>query len=350
MGRGLKHNHRLRIDILKARSQFPRLDQYLEKISAKGFDVAGIPFRLVDDLLASDKEVDFTAAMPLARHTVGGQPQLLTAVLNDLCLGSAHNLSRIVSDIAAHPMTRFEAMGWANFVTHKADFPDHGVPAKDTFQFWDQMDPPAEVLEGRQNWRNAAKKHLWYDDTSAQQFIADGFGQSAADAYSKLWHPALKSDVFRLYRLVRSGGVYCDADSKPEYRAPEFLELAGSRVWASSMTNVPNCVTNNWFIAAPPQNPIVEGLLDQVLKNIHDIASRGIFWLSGPGAFTTFLYQNLGKYDIGLLSHGCLKSSVFRQFDAAYKHTEQNWRVFEHNLGLGNEAGLKQAIPSGGDI
>ncbi len=350
MARDLKSNHRARIDMLKAKSLFFKLDQYLEKLSGKGFDVAGIPFRLVDDLLARDTGVDFAAAIPLARHTVGGQPRLLTAVLNDLCEGSAENLRQIVSDVSAHPMTRFKAMGWANFVTHKARFPDNGTPSKDTFQFWDQMKPPPEIEGGRQLWRSTAKTHVWYDDASAQQFIADGFGRSAADAYSKLWHPALKSDVFRLYRLVKSGGVYCDADSMPEYRASEFLERAGNRVWASSMTNVPNCVTINGFIAAPPQNPVMEGLLEQVLKNIRDVASRGMFWLSGPGAFTTFLYQNLGQHDIGLLSQGCLKSSVFRQFDAAYKHTEQNWRVFEHNLGMGNEAGLKRAIPVAQDM
>ncbi len=350
MGRKLKINHRLRIDVLKAKSQFLKLDQYLQKLSEKGFDVAGIPFRLVDDLVAHDAKADFLAALPLARHTVGGQPRLLAAVLNGLSLGSAENLHQIVSDVSAHPMTRFEAMGWANFVTHKAGFPDDGPPVIDVFQFWDQVNPPTEVLEGRHLWQKTAGNHVWYDDTSAHQFIAEGFGKSAAKAYLKLWHPALKSDIFRLYRLAKDGGAYCDADSKPEFRAAEFLQLAGNSVWASSMTHVPNCVTNNWFIAAPPQNPVIEGLLDQVLKNIRDISSRGIFWLSGPGAFTTFLYRNLGEYDVNLLSQGSLKSSVFRQFDAAYKQTSQNWRVFEHKQGMGNDAGLARALEGAGDM
>lgn len=344
MGQPLKLNHRLRIDVLKAKQKFSKLDQYLEKISGKGFDVAGIPFQLIDDLMASGKRVNFDALVPLARHTIGGQPLLLKAILCDLRLNTQDSLRQIVSDTTAHPMTRFEAMGWATYLVHKSPFPKGGSPTRDVFQFWDQTVPPSEILQGKKLWESTACKHVWYDDKSARQYILEGFGQDAAKEYSKLWHPALKSDVFRLYRLAKDGGVYCDADSRPEYRAPEFLALAGDRVWASSMTNVPNCVTNNWFIAASAENPLIEAMLEYVLSNIHNVSSRGIFWLSGPGAFTVFLYRNSGRYDVGLLSQGGLKSEIFRQFDATYKQTKQNWRVFEHELGLNNDEGLQQAL------
>ncbi|WP_139254563.1 glycosyltransferase [Litoreibacter albidus] len=241
-------------------------------------------------------------------------------------------------------MTRFEAMGWAAYSGHRAEFPATENSVMDVFQFWDHSMPPKEILDAKQLWVSCAEEHVWYDDQSARDFIREGFGDAAAKAYSELWHPALKSDVFRLYRLAKCGGLYCDADSKPEYRIPEFLRCGGERVWASSMTNVPNCVVNNWFVAAPPCHPFIEAMLDQVLRNIHDIDSRGIFWLSGPGAFTTFLYQNIGKYDVGLLPQSCLKSELFRQFDADYKHTEQNWRVYEHKLGLDNDSGLTWAL------
>ncbi len=344
MGQKLKTNHRLRIGLLKRKRKFSQLDQYLERIADRGFDVAGIPFQLVDDLLSDGPQADFKAIIPLARHTVGGQPRLLSAILEDLSNDTRDGLCQIVTDVTAHPMTRFEAMGWATYLACKAVFPIHGDPVRDVFQFWDHPTPPAEILEGKQLWEREADAHVWYDDVSARQYIAEGFGPDAAKAYSQLWHPALKSDVFRLYRLARDGGVYCDADSKPGRRASEFMKLAGERVWASSMTNMPNCVANNWFIAAPAGSPLIEALLDQVLRNIRDVGSRGIFWLSGPGAFTVFLFRNSEQHDVGLLSQGCLKAELFRQFDAGYKHTEQNWRVYEHNRDLDNQAGLMQAL------
>ena len=341
----LKYNHRLRIDVLAGRQKFSALDQYLQRLSEKGFDVAGVPFRLVDGLLSTGAEgAAFQGLLPIARHTVGGQPRLLTGLLGDLNDGSYGRLERIVSDTAAHSMTRFEAMGWAVYSGHRAEFPSADSPVLDVFQFWDQPVPPKEVLDAKQLWMRRADAYVWYDDLSGHEFIKEGFGETAAKAYSELWHPALKSDVFRLYRLAKNGGLYCDADGKPGYQIPDFLRCGGERVWASSMTNVPNCVVNNWFVAAPPCHPFIEAMLDQVLRNIHDINSRGIFWLSGPGAFTTFLYQNIGKYDVGLLPQSCLKSELFRQFDADYKHTEQNWRVYEHKLGLNNDSGLRCAL------
>lgn len=344
MGQKLKFNHRLRIDLLRKRQRFDKLDAYLGTLAAKGFDVAAVPFLVLDKVLTEGSQIDSAALGPLARHTLGGQPRLFAAVLTDISGAAQPALRQIVEDGMTHPMTRFEAMGWATYLAHRATTPSHGSPAGDLFQFWDQPVPPSEIVDAMRLWRRAATSHKWYDDAAASAYICEGFGADAARGYANLWHPALKSDVFRLYRLARDGGVYCDADSKPEHRAPDFLKRAGTRVWASSMTAMPNCAAINGFIAAPAQHPMIEGLLAEVLRNIADPQGRGIFWLSGPGALTGFLYRNAGRFDVGLLSQGCLKSDIFRQFDAAYKQTDQNWRVYEHNRDQGNDAGLRQIL------
>lgn len=59
MGNELKLNHRLRIDILVEKGKFTSLDQYLGKIAGKGFNVAGVPFRILDSILTSDAKVAF---------------------------------------------------------------------------------------------------------------------------------------------------------------------------------------------------------------------------------------------------------------------------------------------------
>lgn len=345
MGDDLKLNHKLRIGILKEKQNFAQLDQYLEKLSVKGVDVAAVPFQVINEVLSSGTDVDFEAIIPLARHTPGGQPRLLNALLADLGDTTQDGLRHIVADDTAHPMTRFEAMGWAVYLAHCAVVPMAGAPAGDVFQYWDQPNPPREIEAGRKQWNRAAKSHVWYGDAAAHDFIVEHFGTNAAFEYSNLSHPALKSDVFRLYRLAKLGGVYTDADSMPGFGIPHFLEVAGDRVWASCMTNVPNCATINGFIAAPASDPLIEALLEHVLRNVRDVTGRGVFWLSGPGAFTEFLYHRDGPDDaIGLLPQGVLKSELFSQFDAPYKYTNQNWRVFEHTLGLGNEKGLKRAL------
>lgn len=342
MGRQVTFEHRLRIERLWRKKKFSTLDGYLERLSGNGFDIAGIPFKMLDFLPEDRPDVD--AIKRLGRHTYGGQPRLYAAILDDYYDAVPEQLNRIGRDRAAHPMTRFEAMGWAVYVARRARMPQAGAAARDVFQFWDDPTPPDEVQAARTRWRESGVRHVWYDDAAAQDDIRQGFGVAAAASYAALWHPALKSDVFRLYRLLQHGGVYADADGLPGMQMSQFVGCASGRVWASSMTQVPNCVVNNWFIAAPPAEPFVAAMLDQVLRNIRDVADKGIFWLSGPGAFTTFLQHNAGQFDVGLLSLDDLKTNLFRQFDAPYKHTDRNWRVFEHAAGLNDDAGLASAL------
>ncbi|EPX76956.1 glycosyltransferase [Litoreibacter arenae] len=344
MARKLKWHHRLRIERLAQARQFETLDGVLHKLASKGFDVAGVPFQLLDMALSEGGASDHREMLPLARHTVGGQPQLLSAALQDLHAGRPELLSQLASDRDVHPMTRFEAAGWACYVAHRDVLPASGRQVTDVFQFWDSDTPPDEVIAGRADWRRVSGSHQWFSEADAEGYIRDGFGADAARGFARLWHPAVKSDLFRLYRLAQDGGLYCDADSKPRPEIAAFLAAGGGRVWASSMTNVPNCVVNNWFVAAPPKSPFIEALLTEVLANLANPGERGIFWLTGPGAYTGFLHGNIGAYDVGLLPSGLLKGRYFKQLDADYKLTSQNWRVYEHALGIDNDEGLARAL------
>jgi hypothetical protein len=81
MGNELKLNHRLRIDILVGKGNFTSLDQYLGKIAVKGFNVAGVPFRILDSILTSDAKVAFANLTRLTntRPRIGG-PTNITLV------------------------------------------------------------------------------------------------------------------------------------------------------------------------------------------------------------------------------------------------------------------------------
>lgn len=344
MSRPLKRHHRLSIDRAARKGRFEELDQTLTRLSEKGFDVAGVPFRLLDEALFDENDACIGGLHNVAHHTLGGQPQLLRAALADLQNQRDGQLQDLIRDGDAHPMTRFEAMGWATAAAHRA-IPGAGpAPIPDMFQFWDSKTPPSDVAQACADWDSVSPKHHCYSEDEARAYIKTHFGATASADFAALWHPAVKSDLFRLYRLEQDGGLYVDADSRPQGQSGQFFKVGGGRVWMSSMTNLPNCVVINGFIAAPPQNALIGALLEHVNANLADPQDRGIFWLSGPGAYTSFLYQNLGTFDVGLLPNAALKARYFRQFDAPYKHTPQNWRVYEHQRGLDNEAGLAVAL------
>ncbi|MEO0633617.1 MAG: hypothetical protein AAFY52_05735 [Pseudomonadota bacterium] len=336
MGKALKFQHWHKIRRLFAKRKGAELTAFLQTLDGRGFDVAGAPFRLIDEALSSGDVAGIGVMAGMAEVTRGGQPGLLRAVVADLEGGDA--LGALVRDAEAHPMTRFEAMGWQVFLRHRGGLPDKGPGVGDIFQFWDDPEPPAEIIAGQKAWQSLGQPVAWYSEDAAAEYVAQHFGADAAAQLRGLWHPALKSDLFRLYRLVQDGGLYADADSLPGPGAADFAACAGGGAWAASMTHVPKCVAINGFLAGPAGAPVFAGFLDHVLRNLADPPAPGIFWLSGPGAFTRYLWG--ADADITLLPRGVQKEALFSQFDAPYKHTAQNWRVFEHGRGMGKADGL----------
>lgn len=347
MTKKLTSSQRTKIRSFVANKDFRHLDDYLQKLDRDTVDVAGVPFQILDWVLSDDGLSDWTSLSAFGKFTSGAQPRLFAAILQDLQNTAPTELVAISNDTDAHPITRFEAMGWAVYCQHGAHTSKAGARATkgaDVFQFWDQDVPPADVAGAIQEWRGCSNTHHLYSDVSAAAYIRDHFGASAASEFAALDHPALRSDVFRLYRLAQDGGLYCDADSYPQFAAAGFPEQEVGETWAASMTRYPNCAAINGFMAAPAKSPFIERYLDQVLRNIKDARARGIFWLSGPGALTTLLFEKRGTLDVKLLPYGALTTNYFKQFDASYKTTSKNWRVFEHSQGIGNERGLQIAL------
>jgi hypothetical protein len=306
-------------------------------------DLAGLPFRLLDALLAEGEISDPDALASLADLLPAGQPRLFRAI----CAGLAQNDTTALQDIAAttstHRISRWEATGWAVFLRHRAPLPSApGAKIPHLVQFWDQPDLPQDLTDAREAWVHHSPKSTLFDAAHAARFITRDYGPDAA-SFTALWHPAAQSDLFRLYYLLARGGLYVDADSLPGPAIPQFMAEGGREVWASAMTRVPKCVTINGFLAAPKGAPLIAAYLTCVLRNLHDNPEGPIYWLCGPGALTRFLAS--GDHAIRLLPHATLQSRLFRQIDAAYKHTDRNWRVDENRRGLNAAAALAAMFP-----
>lgn len=306
---------------------YGRIAKVLERTDAHY--AAGFVFSLLDDFVSAPGRTDYKPLCSLAKFLPQNQPLLFNAVLDSFQNATTTSLSKIIDDQQMHPLTRFEAMGWANLCNYRQRDLSKNICAStpSIAQYWDQS-PPQRVTVGMDKWRDIGKSnYVAFDDASATDFIQQHFGNDAANAFNKLWHPALKSDFIRLYHLAKVGGVYVDADSKPQASSHRFCANE-SRVTLSANSHLPNCTTINGVMAAPAQHPFILGFLEQAHRNLHDKKIKNIFWIAGPGALTLYLYQHGG--DVDVLPHGLCIAQVFKQFDADYKYTAQNWRVFEH--------------------
>lgn len=124
-------------------------------------------------------------------------------------------------------------------------------------------------------------EHRFVSTEGRAEFIKANYPKEIFDAYSKIQIGAAQADFWRVLVLQKLGGVYLDIDAtivcsldkliKPE-DTEVFLNLKGDRI----------C---NSFIAAAPNNPHLEKVINQIKKNIDENTEKGVFGLTGPGVF-----------------------------------------------------------------
>ncbi|MEH7827367.1 glycosyltransferase [Gemmobacter denitrificans] len=241
-------------------------------------------------------------------------------------------------------MTRWEATGWAVFLRYRGPLP--GQPVARIMQFWDRAEPPADVARAMAGWVHLGPVVRRFDAAHAGRFIARVAGADAARDFAALWHPALQSDLFRLYWLLETGGAYIDADGLAQPGAAALLaQAAGGGMVAAAMTRLPRAVAINGVLVAPKVDPLIADWLAEALRRIHDRPGGPIFWLTGPGCLTELLWArgstSTGPVPLPLAA----LDQAFRQLDAGYKQTDANWRVAEHRAGLSDAADIRRLFP-----
>lgn len=133
----------------------------------------------------------------------------------------------------------------------------------------------------------------FFDDTRARELLSEV--PDILAAYDASGHPAMKSDLFRLYAMYKSGGAYLDADMTVRRRFASVFDAPGSLLLLKwNMTERRNCP--NWFFASKAQHPLLlalaHGVAESIMRHQHltaDEQRRRILGISGPVIFTRFV-------------------------------------------------------------
>ena len=334
--KSLPSAERERLTALYAASGGLALANALSRLADRGHDISLFPFRLYDRLLWDTDLPRWGDLAHVATVLPEAQRPLFTALAVALEAGPAA-LFDLERDPGLPAQTRWEAQCWRVALSHLVtELPSKGRAVARVIQFWDKGKRPEEIETGFETWALVAEAHKAFTDRNAARFIARVAGEDAANTYESLWHPALKSDLLRLYALYERGGLYVDADSLPKDGIETFLTHGGGAVYASAVTDRPNAATVNGFLAAPPKSPLIAGFLEQVLATLHAGRIRNIYWLAGPGALTRYLAAQEDP-QIRIFPSGLLKRDLFQQFDAPYKASPKNWRRYEAKEGLSDD-------------
>ncbi|KAK3375557.1 nucleotide-diphospho-sugar transferase [Lasiosphaeria ovina] len=208
-------------------------------------------------------------------------------------------------------------------------------------QIWQIFFPPAGTTTLKtstlyaDDWISVAPGYTYtlVTDVEAQRLLntTPSFAQrpEIAATYNALTNPALKSDFLRYLILLSRGGIYSDVDTKPIVRLEDWLPDPERRATARLIiapeydeTQDPNLPDMHpvqfcqWTIAAAPDHPVLERMVERALTGLRDVAARQGTSLdkvvvsggetvktTGPVAWTEVVFGVLQERDPSLTSY-----------------------------------------------
>jgi hypothetical protein len=234
------------------------------------------------------------------------------------------------------------------------------VVPRTIIQFWhDPLDIPNDVQRCMESWhplRDAGFKLLYFDDSSAQRFVADNLEPRHLKAFAGCYHPAMRSDYFRLCYIGLRGGCYVDADDVYNGRCLDVLfrdgrlklhplcydVLSDTMVHRDVFTRSGADSTkwifyfNNNPLIAPARDPVILRALERSTQLLTEAAAPGnlpeIQSTTGPGNLTASLVAQALVCDETRTSLALMVISNWDDFATSvwplsYRADARNWRL-----------------------
>ena len=230
-------------------------------------------------------------------------------------------------------------------------------PRRTIVQFWDDPNRlPGDVEECIESWRTLEQhgfEVLLFDDDGASDFIARKLGPRYEDAYGRCYHPAMRSDYFRLCYVLVEGGCYLDADDV--HRGPHIEHLfrdgrlkiqplcfdcstnqmVPPSVFTEPGANAPTWIFyfNNNPLLAAHGHPIVERALANATEAL-ERATEGelpeIQSTTGPGNLTRSIFDFANEHSEtgrALLVLRDWEDVATSKWPLSYRRDARNWRL-----------------------
>jgi mannosyltransferase OCH1-like enzyme len=214
--------------------------------------------------------------------------------------------------------------------------PGHATIPRRIVQFWDQPEPPPDVLALMATWRenNPAWTYERFHFESADAFLAEHFNGEVRQAFRRARHPAHKADLFRLAWLHVNGGLHVDADDRClaplETMLPPGMGFLGYQEGFST-------VSNN-VLGAAPGHPVIARAMRGAVTALNRGDSDSLWLSTGPGLITRAFAAELADSTLkpaSWLRGVCIRErfellrSVAVHCFARYKTTRSHWKRSE---------------------
>jgi len=212
-----------------------------------------------------------------------------------------------------------------------------------------------------------------YSAQDREDYIRTSFDSTILNAYLKIdsRYGAARADFFRYLVIYGSGGLYLDIKSttlKPLdaviLDSDEFITanwpktLDGvdlSKIGVHEELDFPEYQT--WFVLSKPKNVIMEKVIEQVLRNIHDyhplrtgVGKIGVLRTTGPIAYSKVVHGfiNEGKIRVSTNDELGLRPTIFRIESSAFPfpNREKNTHYSELRIPVIKQSNLHSLLYS----
>lgn len=232
------------------------------------------------------------------------------------------------------------------------------LPPKMIVQFWHDLNHlPSDVEECIQTW--AVRKaegfgHHLFEECTAERFIASSLGPRHKRAFERCYHPAMKSDYFRLCYIFINGGLYVDADDvcvtddlihlTEDGRLklqPLCYDVGISAMVPPQEFLAPDAFDPEWIfyfnnnpLIAGPGHPVIDHALEQAtlslvegeVEELPEIQSA-----TGPGNISRSIFELGMNSGFDLENHLDVldnwESLAVSKWPLSYRNDARNWRL-----------------------
>lgn len=232
-----------------------------------------------------------------------------------------------------------------------------GAIPKRIIQYWHNSNRiPEDVKKCMESWEILTDEgfdHVLYDDLRAAEFIRTNLGPVHSEAYAACYHPAMRSDYFRLCYIYLEGGCYIDADDVYSGQSFEHLfenphlklqplcydittdSMVPPHIFTVKVNNSPDWVfyfNNNPLIAASNNliiNIALESSTYSLLKK-WDSGLPDIQSTTGPGNLTKCIASAINDNKITVeeieIQH-FWENFAASKWPLSYRNDKRNWRL-----------------------
>ncbi len=230
-------------------------------------------------------------------------------------------------------------------------------PPKRIVRFWDDLKRiPVDVTECIKSWvglETQGFELLLFDEHNAKNFIRNQLGIRHERAFDKCYHPAMKSDYFRLCYIYIKGGCYVDVDdvycgNEIEHLfddgklkiQPLCYDVSTDKMVPLPVFAKPGADSLNWIfyfnnnpLIAAYGHPVIEKALSNatfaleqsLLNQLPEIQST-----TGPGNLSKTIFDhasNTNDIENMLTVLHDWEDIAITKWSLSYRNDERNWRL-----------------------